>query len=920
MKSKKEIEERIGFKLEYREYETYINGNDYNNFQDEVVKHRTLDPKSADAVKKLLIESLETGDIETSYVCEGILREAEIGENELDSDFKGKRDELQAQFIDSYIAELQSIDLDSIDTSKVEEILENYQMISRFQNAQSLADKNKELSEVIQSKIESRIQDLDGQIAKLKQHIEIPENEEKLNELQQKIEDIEETYVDFRARTTASHSRNMETIKNRLQNEGFNHKAKRIAEQGIDTSEIMQDISQYRAVNLEGRNSSDYYVREFNELNGKVAKKTEYLEQKLAFLQEHKEIPGNAERILQVEAELETIQDSWVVAQQGYNNIDGIIQTATSRITDIQKRIDQTKKELETMTPMSRNYLQKRDQIESLTKEIQKYEKYIEKIQQTGQEIADGTNPKFMGKHHRDRLQMEEQERIEANRGKIQGLEEQIAELQEHIEIPENEEKIIKLQAQIDEIEATIPSDRGNHKRARLEEQGRNTEAIMTDIDDIIDRFNDPYVQGKAESIDKEIKTRVAYLENKKKAIEQHLDITGNEERVADLQSEIEQLEDRWELCAQGFSSKEQIEQRIRVTKAHLHTTLMSFKANKELKLTTEQMQEFWDRIQNGEKIPELFGQHHKERLEKEKNARTRAEQQEKAELEQEYGLAGIEDREALQRKLEDIVSKGIFLGADKNSEKKVAEYEKLKKVIPRFEELKDVYLKLRVAGIEDELYEGIDFQNVSFNDLLDRATVILEEKAREDEKKTELEQPETIIDEQPEVIKPKKVAKKSMEDEPSILAETIENTIETTINIDSANTMEAHLEYMKSQQEQQTSQVVEDYWNEIHSQQTKTYEQQQPERIRPKEKSIKDEVGDEIKKEEQQIQEMDNPTMDLWMNRFSSWYSAIDRVSQNVKAKFVKMKSDIIKAISDKIKERTNKQEINKNQDQNER
>ena len=65
-----------------------------------------------------------------------------------------------------------------------------------------------------------------------------------------------------------------------------------------------------------------------------------------------------------------------------------------------------------------------------------------------------------------------------------------------------------------------------------------------------------------------------------------------------------------------------------------------------------------------------MFGQHHKERLEKEKNARTRAEQQEKAELEQEYGLAGIEDREALQRKLEDIVSKGIFLGADKNSEK----------------------------------------------------------------------------------------------------------------------------------------------------------------------------------------------------------------------------------------------------------
>lgn len=93
----------------------------------------------------------------------------------------------------------------------------------------------------------------------------------------------------------------------------------------------------------------------------------------------------------------------------------------------------------------------------------------------------------------------------------------------------------------------------------------------------------------------------------------------------------------------------------------------------------------------------------------------------------------------------------------------------------------------------------------------------------------------------------------------------------------------------------------------------TKTHEQQQPEKIKPQEKSIRDEVGDEFKKPEQEMQEIKNPTVDLWMNRFCSWYSAIDRVSQNVKAKFVKMKSDIIKAISDKIKERSSKQEISK-------
>ncbi len=56
-------------------------------------------------------------------------------------------------------------------------------------------------------------------------------------------------------------------------------------------------------------------------------------------------------------------------------------------------------------------------------------------------------------------------------------------------------------------------------------------------------------------------------------------------------------------------------------------------------------------------------------------------------------------------------------------------------------------------------------------------------------------------------------------------------------------------------------------------------------------------------------------------MNRFNGWYSAIDRVSQNVKDKFVKMKSDIIKAISEKLKERSNHRQVNvQEQDTNER
>lgn len=144
----------------------------------------------------------------------------------------------------------------------------------------------------------------------------------------------------------------------------------------------------------------------------------------------------------------------------------------------------------------------------------------------------------------------------------------------------------------------------------------------------------------------------------------------------------------------------------------------------------------------------------------------------------------------------------------------------------------------------------------------------------------------------------------------------------DTNIGKDDESMLEAHFEYMKNHQTEQTSQVVEEYWNENHSQQAKAYEQQQPEKIKPREESIREEIGDKIDKENNmQIQEKKNPEVDVWMNRFNSWYNAIDRVSQNVKAKFVKMKSDIVNAISGKLKEKMNQRQQNtQEQDSNER
>ena len=60
--------------------------------------------------------------------------------------------------------------------------------------------------------------------------------------------------------------------------------------------------------------------------------------------------------------------------------------------------------------------------------------------------------------------------------------------------------------------------------------------------------------------------------------------------------------------------------------------------------------------------------------------------------------------------------------------------FELIKKAIPQYEKLKTVYLQLRQAGLEDELYKGIDLRNISYSELLERATKVLEEKAKEDE------------------------------------------------------------------------------------------------------------------------------------------------------------------------------------------
>ena len=73
---------------------------------------------------------------------------------------------------------------------------------------------------------------------------------------------------------------------------------------------------------------------------------------------------------------------------------------------------------------------------------------------------------------------------------------------------------------------------------------------------------------------------------------------------------------------------------------------------------------------------------------------------------------------------------------------------------------------------------------------------------------------------------------------------------------------------------------------------------------------------------EKPKIEEVANQEQtDIWTNRFQGWYGAIDRIPESARAKFVKMKSDIVNSIKSLFKEKSSPTHENvQNQDTTER
>ena len=287
-----------------------------------------------------------------------------------------------------------------------------------------------------------------------------------------------------------------------------------------------------------------------------------------------------------------------------------------------------------------------------------------------------------------------------------------------------------------------------------------------------------------------------------------------------------------------------------------------------------------------------------------EEQARLKAEQEAKEKAEEQARLKAKQDAKERAEEQTRLKAEQEEKERQASTEKDIAEFEQYEELVSRKPELEQLF--------QDMFYE--DFSAASNSRISERMVELLEDlkKLPDNERKIILQRYNGLaamkINENGQLIKDGVV-----QELPERNDDEQENSKEEQVEV------EIRDDGLEEQFDVITSGLD---WNRVNSQQAKEYEQQQPERIRPLEESIRDTTGDKKDKQNQmQMKETKNLTVDIWMNRFNSWYSAIDRVSQNVKAKFIKMKLDIVNAISTKIKERMNKREINtQEQDSGER
>ena len=477
----------------------------------------------------------------------------------------------------------------------------------------------------------------------------------------------------------------------------------------------------------------------------------------------------------------------------------------------------------------------------------------------------------------------------------------------QHIEYPENEKKSEELQYQIEEMEKEMfPQDRWFHDR-RITEQGIDMPEIMNmikacepykivrkqvlrdgttkDVTLVGENFADKERYLRSGMLEGEIQRKTQYLEAKLKILKQHRDIDGNESRINELESQLEQMQDRFETLKTGR--------------------------------------------------PNEIGQHHRARIEEEKRIQWQIRIEKERKLEAEKAAQIEQIYQKYQAELEEIAQEHgrIIENKDKESAKfqKIADnYVNTCASFPDNQSVSSEETKKWMDIIVDEIarksneVERVEKIQSDISDQIDSVKKLLEkrEKTLTWEEKRDIAYANgygissldekallSIIDKkifelrgkvkkQPRFIVTEEEYQK--EEELEDFKKEIQHREEQREAEEQKKQEEAQrkAEEQRKQEEEAQRKIDEQIRLEM-KKSSKTYEQPEEEKSKPREEDIRDTVENEKlpqKSEEQRI------SVNLWMNRFNNWYNSLNRLSQKVKTKVIQMKKDIVDAIREKM------------------
>ena len=491
---------------------------------------------------------------------------------------------------------------------------------------------------------------------------------------------------------------------------------------------------------------------------------------------------------------------------------------------------------------------------------------------------------------------------------RLQRLGSQYDSAMQHIEYPENEKKSEELQHQIEEMEKEMfPQDRWFHDR-RITEQGIDMPEIMSmikacepykivrkevlrdgttkDVTQVVDNSWNKERYLKSGMLEGEIQRKTQYLEAKLKILKQHRDIDGNESRINELESQLEQMQDRFETLKTGRPNEVGQHHRARIEEEK--RIQWQIRIEKERKLEAEKAAQIEQIYQKYQAELEEIAQEHGRIIENKDKESAKFQK-----IADNYvnTCAGFPDNQSVSseetKKWMDIIVDEI---ARKSNE--VERVEKIQSDISNQIDSVRKLLEKREKTLTWEEKRDIAYANgYGISSLDEKALLrIIDKKIFELRGKVK-KQPRFIVTEE-EYQKEEELEdfKKEIQHR--------EEQREAEEQRKQEEEAQRKAEEQKKQEEEAQRKIDEQIRLEMEKS-SKTYEQPEEEKSKPREEDIRDTVENEKlpqKSEEQRI------SVNLWMNRFNNWYNSLNRLSQKVKTKVIQMKKDIVDAIREKM------------------